>query len=166
MQLTEHFSIEEFCASDTALRLGINNTLPGSLLPAAYQTARGLEAVRRLLGGVPIKINSAFRCEALERAITQKDFVAWCVRHSKDPSTAWPAYFAGKAHPKMLAVDFIAPKFGGPLAIAQKIAASQLEFDTVIEEGTWVHIAFGSAKRSTMTARFVNGTPTYTTGLA
>jgi len=68
-QLSEHLSLEEFIHSDTANSKGIDNSLPDNLLEAAKYTAVNLfEPIRALLG-VPIKINSGYRCIELNTAV-------------------------------------------------------------------------------------------------
>jgi zinc D-Ala-D-Ala carboxypeptidase len=144
MQLTQHFSLEEFTRSDTALRLGIDNRPPEHLVPVLLGTAKRLEHVRLILG-VRIHVSSVYRCEALERVLCDGAFKQWCVRHGKDPALAWPEYFARKAHPKGMATDFTAPDFGTPLAIARVLArhSEELQFDQLIYEFTsWVHIGW------------------------
>ena len=69
-ELSEHLSLSEFINSDTANRLGIDNSLPDDLLEAAKFTAVNLfEPIRELLGGVSIEINSGFRCKILNVAV-------------------------------------------------------------------------------------------------
>ena len=68
-RISEHISFKEATKSNTALRLNLDNT------PNDYQITNmvGLalnifEPLRKFVGG-PIKINSFFRCEQLNRAI-------------------------------------------------------------------------------------------------
>jgi len=68
-RISEHISFKEATKSNTALRLNLDNT------PNDYQITNmvGLalnifEPLRKFVGG-PIKINSFFRCEELNRAI-------------------------------------------------------------------------------------------------
>jgi hypothetical protein len=62
-----------------------------------------------------------------------------------------------------LAADFIAPKYGRPKDICDYIAASSIQFDQLIFEGTWVHIAAPAAgaipRREVLTAVFRGGMP-------
>jgi zinc D-Ala-D-Ala carboxypeptidase len=69
MKISEHISYKEATRSVTALRLGIDNT------PNEYQlqnmeliAEKVFEPLRKAVGG-PIKINSFFRCEDLNKAI-------------------------------------------------------------------------------------------------
>ena len=61
MNLSPNFTLEELTASETAARNGLDNT-PG---PIAYQNlvrlANFLEEVKKVLGGKPVMINSAYR---------------------------------------------------------------------------------------------------------
>ena len=45
-KLTEHFDWAEVTRSDTASRMGIDNSLPSALLPTVQKTATKLERVR------------------------------------------------------------------------------------------------------------------------
>jgi len=167
-QLTEHFSVEELTASDTAVRLGIDNTPPPDIIPHLVINAHGLERIRNVTWQ-PLIVHSAYRCEALERVLTAKDFAAWCVRHAKEPEMAWPEYFARKSHPKGYSSDFICPAFGPPPEIVRVIRGSGIKFDQLIIEGVtaagagWVHASFDPQLRGeVLTATFTNGTPSYT----
>ena len=68
MQLSEHFTLEEFTASQTATRRGLNNTPSPQMIEKLKQTAQKMEQVRDLLGK-PISINSAYRSPSVNRAI-------------------------------------------------------------------------------------------------
>ena len=140
MQLTEHFSIEELTASETAGRLGIDNTPPASVVTTLQATATKMEAVRTLLGGLPIHVNSGYRCPALNKAVGGAET---------------SAHLSGDA------VDFICPAYGTPLQICQAIANSMLVFDQVIQEGTWCHVSFAPTERhQLLTAQFNPGEST------
>lgn len=161
--LSDHFSLDELTHSDTALRLGISNAPSQETVERLRVLAAGLEKVRALLER-PLIVRSGYRCEALERVLTEKDFRAWAARHGKDAlETAWREYFAQKAHPQGYAADFICPAFGTPPQIVRLIAKAGIAFDQVIEEGTWVHISFDPRMRgNVLTATFdASGTPHY-----
>lgn len=171
MKITEHFSYEELRRSDTATRLGIENTPPSNVKAAAADAAGGMEKIRALLG-TRIQITSWYRSEALERLLTKKDFEGWCFRHGKNIGTlelldaAWKEYFSRKGHPTGYCVDFVAPTFGSPRQIVKAVKGSGIKFDQIIEEGTWVHVSFDPRMRGeVLTATFKDGAPTYTHGL-
>lgn len=127
MMLSPHFTLAEFTDSQTAARLGIDNTPPADMLPALYRTAQGLEAVRVRLGGAPIIISSGYRCIALNRALGSKDT---------------------SQHVKGEAVDFTAPRFGSPLEIVVALKDSGVKYDQLILEfRRWVHISFDATPR-------------------
>ena len=67
--VTMHFTIEEMYASDTAKRLGINNT-PNmqQMINLVYLCAYVLEPIRIAMNE-PIKIGSGFRCQQLNKAV-------------------------------------------------------------------------------------------------
>ena len=127
MRLSTHFTLEEFTASDTAARLGIDNDLPAELYPAAKATAEMLEAIRTHLG-VPIIVSSGYRCPLLNHAIGSSD--------TSD-------------HMKAMAADIKVPDFGDPLKVALELApmVSMLGIGQLILEfysptgGGWVHVS-------------------------
>lgn len=177
-RLSKHFSLEELCDSETAIRHGIDNTSPPALIPNLRRTAMLHEMIREALSQnagrtVPIDVINGYRCEALEKMVCAKDFVAWCTRRGMDSADplAWSTYFLRKAHPKGMALDWRAPFFGSPCEIVEFIAEQpniMLQVDQIIMEGTWVHCAWSETPRhEILTATFdKNGVPTYTKGVA
>ena len=147
MSLTDHFSIAELSHSVVANRVGINNTPPASLLNNLYILAVGLEQVRTVLGGLPIKVDSGYRCEDLNKFIGGA---------------------SNSAHVKGFAADFTCSAYGSPRDICELILANGIKFDQLIDEGTWVHISFAPTMRGeVLTAhRTPRSTTTYTKGLA
>ncbi len=163
IHLTEHFTLEELAHSDTALRLGIDNTPGATIVPHLITLTLGLEKIRALLER-PLLVRSGYRCEALERLLCEKDFRAWCARRGRTgDGKDWREYFNAKAHPQGYAADFICPGFGEPPRIVRLIAGSAIEFDQLIEEGTWVHVSFDPRmRRNVLAATFgADGTPHY-----
>lgn len=143
MNLSEHFTLEEFTHSDTAARLGINNTPDGAMLERLKHTAEQLEAVRTLLGH-PIQVTSAYRSVALNAAV--------------------PGSSNTSAHTLGYAVDLKCPAFGSPLDVCRAIAASGIKFDQIIHEyGSWCHVSFDPKLRG-QTLTKLTGQP-YTQGL-
>jgi len=69
MEISKHISYKEATKSNTATRLGIDNT-PGDYELTNMQTVaeKIFEPLRAFVGG-PIKINSFYRCEELNKAI-------------------------------------------------------------------------------------------------
>jgi len=141
-KLSPNFTLEELTHSETAVRRGIKNEVNPVIRNNLTITAANMEAVRELLGGNPIIVSSGFRNLEVNRAI--------------GGSTK-------SAHMEGWAVDFICPKFGTPKQIVDKLKDSDIKFDQVIEEGTWVHISFAPARRrQILKATFKNGKATYT----
>ena len=64
-----HFTIKELVRSDTATRLGINNTPPVSAVKALNALVDNvLDPLRDAWGG-PIHVNSGYRCPRLNRIV-------------------------------------------------------------------------------------------------
>ena len=144
MNLSPHFTLEEFTQSQTAARKGISNVPPPAVVEVLKLTALGLEGVRTLLGN-PITVNSGYRSPELNKAIGG----------------------VGKSqHVTGEAVDFICPGFGAPVDVCKAIVRSGLKFDQLIQEGTWTHISFSAQPRGdVLTAHFNASGVSYTRGL-
>jgi hypothetical protein len=74
MQLSKHFKLSEFTKSQTAARLGIDNTPPEEVIPKlTFLCTQILEPLREKVGGdKPIIITSGYRCSELCEAIGSK----------------------------------------------------------------------------------------------
>lgn len=129
MQLSPHFTLREFIASETAARRGIDNSLPAELLPAAGETAAMLERIRARLSqlagrDIPMLLSSGYRSPALNRAIGGS-------RNSD--------------HQLACAADWTAPAFGTPTEICRALADElrELGIGQLINEfpdrNGWVH---------------------------
>lgn len=120
-QLTEHFSLDELCASDTAAACGIDNTPGEAIVANLTRLAEVLEEVRRILLDQPILITSGYRCPALNEACGGAE---------------------NSAHLSGLAADFVCPDYGTPhdVCIAVEPYMAVLEIDQLIYETTWVHM--------------------------
>lgn len=142
MKLSAHFTLEELTASHTAVRKGIDNTpSPEVVLNLKMMLCPVLESIRGLFWA-PVHISSAFRCNALNRVIGGADT---------------------SKHKDGLAADFNVEGFT-PLQVAKKIAESDIEFDQLIFEGTWVHIglSYEKPRRQCLMCTFPSGRATYT----
>ena len=144
MNLTDHFTLEELTASQTASRRGLDNTPPSDILPHLIVLAQGLERVRALLGK-PMLVSSGYRAPAVNEAVGGSSHSAHCLGY---------------------AADFICPAFGTPRDVAVAVRDSGIPFDQIIMEGTWVHLSFDpKMRRQALTAHFGGGSATYTEGI-
>ena len=135
--LTEHFTLDEFLHSETAIRKKIPNVPNEDQLENLKQTALLLEDVRAILNR-PVIITSGFRSPALNAAVG---------------GTVASLHMLG------LAADFICPQYGTPYTIIKKLLSSGLVFDQLIHEfGRWVHISTSANPRHmVLTIDHVNG---------
>lgn len=124
MMLTPHFSLEELTASQTASRLGIDNSPSPEVIGNLIRLALFLEKVRLLVNPYPVIVSSGYRCPQLNAAI---------------PNSSATSY-----HCLGLAADVTCPQFGEPITLAKRIITSSWlvqEIDQIIYEfGGWVHI--------------------------
>jgi len=141
-RFSPNFSLAELTVSQTAARAGIRNVPVGTALDNLARLSVFLEGVRALLFNSPILVSSGYRSTAVNNLI----------------GGAFKS-----AHMQGLAADFISPKYGRPKAICEAIRDSSLQFDQLIYEGTWVHIAIAAQgaipRREVLTAQFGGGRP-------
>ena len=133
VNLSQHFTLAEFIASEVAARRNIDNSSPPQqVIDNLKRIAQTMEDVRALLCKAII-VTSGYRCSALNKLVGSK------------PTSK---------HVQGLACDFKCPQYGDPMAIAQKIAESAIQFDQLLLEfynpatgDGWVHIGLGSDVR-------------------
>ncbi len=120
MQLSEHFSLEELTASETAARNGWDNTPNEAELANLKRLAEFLEEVKQVLGGKPVMINSAFRSKLVNDAVGSKD---------------------SSQHRVGCAADIRIPGMT-PDEVVKAVIASGIGYDQVIREfDRWTHIS-------------------------
>ena len=134
MKLSPHFYLEEFTASQTAERLGLDNYPSTWIVAQLMYTAAQLEKARRILANNPVIVTSGYRSPALNAA----------VRGSQK-----------SAHMEGLAADIICPSYGPPIVCAEALINAGLVFDQLIYEFTWLHIGFSrdTSRKEVLTAR-------------
>lgn len=150
MKLSENFSIAEFCKSQTAIRLGIDNTLPEQYLWNAQQLCENvLQKVRDVHG--MIIINSGYRCLELNKIIGGS---------------------SKSQHCRGEAADIESPSLSN-FYLASWISAN-CTFDQLILEfyndndphAGWVHVSYAQENRGqVLTATKINNKLVYYNGL-
>jgi zinc D-Ala-D-Ala carboxypeptidase len=134
MNLSKHFSLDEFLHSQTATRLGIDNEPTTEQINNMIDLCEDvLESVRAHFGR-PVIIDSGFRCKALNDAIPN--------------SSKTSQHMIGEA------ADIIIP--GVTLTDVLDFIVKNLEFDQCIFEQDWVHVSFhkGNNRKETLNATF------------
>lgn len=115
--MTPHFTLEELTHTDHRT---LDNTPNETEQANIQRLAEFLEAVKTLLGGKPIMVNSAFRSKAVNDAVGSKDT---------------------SQHRIGCAADIRVPSMT-PDQVVRAIIASDLGFDQVIREfDRWTHIS-------------------------
>ena len=121
MLLTPHFSLVEL----TVTKTNLDNTPSKEVIEVLRTTAFYMEKVREILGNVAITINSGYRSPDVNRQVGGT---------------------SNSSHTYGYAVDFTA--YGHtPLTISNILSKSNLKFDQLIYEKTWVHISFDPRMR-------------------
>jgi zinc D-Ala-D-Ala carboxypeptidase len=145
VNLSEHFTLEEMVASQIATRRRLDNRPDPDALANLRRVAAVLEEVRALVGA-PVIVSSGYRSKAVNQAVGGA---------------------ANSAHLLGLAADINVPGMA-PKALAKMILASNILFDQLIYEGTWVHIGLstGRPRREVLTAAFNPGGVVYSRGIA
>lgn len=119
MKLSPNFTLAELTQSDTAVRLGLDNTPSKDVEANLVRLARMLEDVRRLLSR-PIMVNSAYRSPEVNKAIGSKSTSQHCNGCAAD-----------------IRVPGLTPK-----DIVNLVVKSNIEYDQLIcEFDSWVHIS-------------------------
>lgn len=144
MNLSPHFSLAELVASQVATRKGIDNSPAPAIVANLTRLAALLEQVRALVGA-PIAISSGYRSPTLNKAVGGA---------------------ANSVHVLGLAADISTTKLA-PKALALLIRQSDIVFDQLIYEGTWVHIGLsvGEPRCQVLTAKFAGGGVSYEAGI-
>lgn len=141
MQLTANFSLAELTVTGRNMPNVPNEAEVASLRSLAELI---LQPLRNALGK-PVRVNSAFRSEAVNRAVG---------------GTATSQHRLGQA------ADIYVPGMTSA-ELAKKIVALGLPFDQVIEEfGSWVHVSYGPRhRRQQLTAVKRSGKTVYVQGI-
>lgn len=147
MNLSPHFTLEEMSQSQTAARLGIDNTPPQSVIDSLILSCQNAELIRGSLKiQVPnslILVSSGYRCPALNTAI-----------HGSSSSQ----HMFGEA------IDFTVKNW--VLFDAWKYIAESNTYDQLIYEQTWIHVSYTNKRQNRkqiMVATFINKVPKYAT---
>ena len=121
--LSPHFTLAEFVASDTAAMNGIDNTPDEVIVDRLTDLANDtMEGVRAICGNQPVMISSGYRCPELNAAVGGA---------------------SNSAHLYGCGCDFTIPAFGTPLDVCRAIEPhlAELGIDQLIHENaSWVHI--------------------------
>jgi len=120
MNLSEHFTLEELTASETAARNGWDNSPNLNELSNLKRLAEFLEQVKSVVGGKPVMINSAFRSKLVNDAVGSKD---------------------SSQHRIGCAADIRVPGMT-PDEVVKAVIAADIGYDQVIREfDRWTHIS-------------------------
>jgi len=114
MNLSPHFTLEEMLHSETAAKKGIENRINAAEVDNLVRLCQKVLEPLRAHFGAPIKINSGFRCQALNKAV-------------KGATNSY--------HTQGRAVDI--PMRPGWLAYIR----DHLPHTELINEGSWIHVA-------------------------
>lgn len=123
MNLTPHFTLDEMTYSETALRLGLDNTPNADALAALTRTCEGLERIRALAQR-PIFVTSGYRAPAVNLKVGGQ---------------------ANSQHMKGEAADIVCRSLGAPIMLAalvnDNLAALGVD-QLILEFGRWTHVSF------------------------
>lgn len=141
LRLTKNFTLDELTVTSKPIRNDPNDSEIKQLKALAEKV---LQPLRDAIGK-PILINSAFRCEAVNRLVG---------------GTSTSQHRLGQAAD--IRVDGMTSR-----QLAKKIIELKLPYDQVIEEfGRWVHVSYGPRnRRQQLTAVSENGRTVYKQGI-
>lgn len=117
MNLTDHFTLEELTHTD---HRELDNTPNDLEIENLKRLAHFLEAIKQVLGGKPIMVNSAYRSEAVNTAVGSKNT---------------------SQHRVGCAADIRVPGMT-PDEVVKAVMRSGLEYDQIIREfDRWTHVS-------------------------
>jgi zinc D-Ala-D-Ala carboxypeptidase len=119
MNISEHFTLEEFTFSEAAARLGLDNSPADAVVTHLITLAATMEQVRTLLGNKAVIVHSGYRSLKVNKAL---------------------GGVVTSAHCQGLACDFVCPEVGTPAEVALAIFKSEIDYDQLILEYGWVHV--------------------------
>lgn len=152
-QVTPNFWLSELTHSDTAVRLGLNNTPDDTILKHLTESCQNLWQPMRKLLDKSVSVHCGYRSPAVNKAVGGAK---------------------NSAHLYGYAIDFVCPAFGTPHQVAQFLATELpkqgIKFDQIIMEfNSWVHIAWkapdGRQRGQVLTAKKINGKTQYVQGV-
>lgn len=121
MKLTRNFSLEEFCRSDKAEALGIDNAPDRDAIEALAALCKALLQPLRNTLGVSLNISSGYRSEALNAAVGGED---------------------NSQHRRGEAADVYCKTQFRPVDIARSVLSLRLDYDQMILYPTFVHLSY------------------------
>lgn len=163
--ISRFFSWHEVVASQTAERIGIDNTPPAELIDRIAFTAVQMDRVRKLLGG-PVYVSSWFRSRDVNIMVGGAATAATlraALAMSPHEAVCWKARArlergeystSDSQHTLGIAVDFRCPAYGAPRLVYEflKPLMADLSIDQLILEyperpHPWVHASFREQPR-------------------
>lgn len=164
VQLAAHFWLSEFEHSEAATRLGLRNEADNAQLKNLKRLALHGEDVRAIVGHNPIVLTSGLRSLIVNGLVKHLIEPSQLAGLDKRPDLMERLRKDPSAHRFGRAMDFTVPGYGSPRTICERIAASSLQFDQLIFEGTWVHYGIAeegqTPRREVLTAVFKQGQKT------
>jgi zinc D-Ala-D-Ala carboxypeptidase len=120
MNLTKHFTLEEFTRSATAIRQGIDNTPPEYVIENLRMLCKHILEPLREMAGSPIHVESGYRCAELNLLVNGAP---------------------DSQHKEGKAADIVIEGLDTPTVC--QIIADHYPFDQLIEEfHEWTHVSY------------------------
>ena len=142
-KLGQYFTLEELTQSQTATRRGIDNTPDERVINELGWLVKFILDPLRVITKSPITISSGYRSPELNRAIGGSKTSQHCLGQAADINST----------------------VLGTERLFNLIKNSNLPFDQLINEGTWVHVSYGYRnRREVLVATFDKGKVTYSPG--
>ncbi|UBM12744.1 D-Ala-D-Ala carboxypeptidase family metallohydrolase [Cupriavidus metallidurans] len=122
MNLSPHFTLEEMTASNEAARRRLDNSPSVAQVANLRRVAQILEAIRTQTQR-PVVVSSGYRSPEVNKAVGGS---------------------ATSAHMQGLAADINCYPYS-PFDLGRLIVKAGIEFDQLIQEGTWLHVGLAAA---------------------
>jgi hypothetical protein len=124
---SDYFPLEELLSSDTAISRGIGNYPSWADVGRLDRLSGVLGEIRRICGDLPVTVNSAYRCAALNEAVGGVE---------------------DSAHLLGLAADIVVPGVGSSYDVVELLRPyiEALAIDQLIDETGWVHVGLSEGE--------------------
>lgn len=129
------FFVSEIADKNNIINLPSTKKEADLVISNLMVVADKIQEVRNILKQ-PIIINSAYRCQIINRLLGSKDT---------------------SQHLKGEAIDFICPDFGNPASVFLKLFQKKINVDQCLLENSWIHLSIKTSGNRNIWGKLING---------